>query len=98
EVSVPIESLDGVIPKKAKKDQRQVETITMKVLQDERKCSLTFIGLVSAIIHRAARRIKKKRAVISLAIVVASGAEAEWAAKDKQCRRPMPPMMLSVDQ
>src|SRR4051794_19839441 len=70
----------------------------MDILQDERERRFTFICLVSEVIHRAGRRIKKKRAIVGLAIVVTSGTKSGGAAKYQERRRPLPPMMLRVYQ
>src|SRR4051812_49046292 len=70
----------------------------MNVLQDQRECGLAFVVVTATVIHRASRWIKKESAIVSLAIVVASGAESEWASQDQQRRREFPPSVTGIDQ
>src|SRR5579859_1005560 len=80
-----------VIPEKTQEHDGAIEKIAMKVLQDEREPGFAPIVAMCRLTHGASRRVHEKRAVISLAIVVAGDAEAERERQDQQGRRKMPP-------
>jgi hypothetical protein len=54
----------------------------MQILQDKRKCSLATI-LVARFTDCARGGSRKECTVVSLAVVVAGGAKAEWSARIK---------------
>src|SRR5579864_3935136 len=68
---------ESVIPKEAQKHDGRVEKIAMEVLQDKWEFCFSTIVPVRTLTHRARRWIHEERAVVSLAIVVTSHAEAK---------------------
>src|SRR3954465_7676326 len=72
EVTIPIEGINCVVPKEAKKDKGKKECIAMQVLQDEWKRRLALITVASAFIYGARGGIEKEGAVIGFAVIVAS--------------------------
>src|SRR6266550_2207559 len=71
------ESTDRVVPEYYQKDQRDIEKITMQILQDKWELSLAAIAVRMRLANGAGRRIKKERAIVSFAIVVTGGAKSE---------------------
>src|SRR4051812_42605019 len=99
ESTLPVkESQVNVVPEEDEEDDREIEEVAVDVLQDERERRLTFIALVTAIIDRAGGRIQKERPIVSLAVVVAGGAESARRAQDQQRGRKLPPVMLRVNE
>src|ERR1700682_298925 len=100
EMSAPVEGQDHVIPKEGQEQHREIKEIAMEVLQDKRERRLALVTFVSAIAHRARRRIQKERAVVSLAVVVAGGAKARRTAEYQKCRRQprRQPAVMGINQ
>src|SRR6266481_8361298 len=94
------ESDNGVIPEKAKNNNRRVKEIAMNVLQNKREPRFATIVPASAFAHGAGRRVKKKCPIVRLAVVVAGGAEAKRKNQDQQRRRNYvrQPVMVGIDQ
>src|SRR5260221_10683823 len=72
----------GVVPEEPQKENRQVQEITMDVLQDEWKRSLARIFAFAAFADRTSWRIQKKCAVVRLAIVIPRSEKPDRPAKD----------------
>src|SRR5580693_3888885 len=97
-VAVEVEGDDGVVPEKQDEHDRQVKKIAVNILQDKRKLRFPLILAIGRFTHSACRRIEKKRAVVSFAVVIARSAKPERSREDEQCRRKFPPMMQRIDQ
>src|SRR4029077_19091441 len=81
--SIKKESPERVPPKKDEEDEPYIEKVTMEVLQNKRKCSLTSIAVFAALADGAAGWIKKKCPIISLAVVVAGDPESQRPDQDQ---------------
>ena len=68
--------MQGVIPEYGQNQDGQIEKITVQVLQYERKCSFSRIGMTTPHLDSACRRGEEISAVISLTVVVAGGSKA----------------------
>src|SRR5580692_11765193 len=97
-VAVEVEGHEGIVPKKQDEHDRQIEKISVDILQDERKLRLPVVFAVGRFTHGASGRIEKKRAGVSFAVVVARSAKPERPREDEQRRRKFPPMMQRIDQ
>src|SRR5687768_9651542 len=91
ESAVEPERVNRVVPENDQKNKRDVEKVTMQVLQDQWKCGLAAITMRTTLADCACRRIEKESTVVSFAVVVTGCAEAEWTTKDEQRRRERPP-------
>src|ERR1700756_2333228 len=74
EFPIEIERLKHVLPQENEEQHREIEKITMDVLQDKRKSRLALV-ISLALAYGAGRRVEKKRAVIRFPIVVTSSAK-----------------------
>src|SRR5258708_4384986 len=81
------------MPKKRDEYHRQIKKIAVQVLQDEWELSFTEILATRLFGDRAAWRVEEKSPVISLAIVVTGGPEAQRPAQNQQRRRKLPPAL-----
>ena len=70
----------------------------MRVLENERKLSLAPVAPARFLWHCAARWIKKKRAVVSFAIVVTGNSKTERRCQNQQCGRERPVVVMDIDQ
>jgi hypothetical protein len=84
-LTVKKERLDNVFPQESQENDGQVKAIAMQVLQDERKPRLAAIRPLR-FAYSATRRIKKKRPIVSFAVVIAGSAKAEGPAQDQNRR------------
>jgi len=98
EVAVEIEGYDGVVPEEQDEDDRNIEEIAVKILENEGKSCLALVIAFRWLANGAGRRIEQKGPIESLAVVVAGGAKAEWTSKDEERRRDRPPMMQRVNE
>src|SRR5580658_1075242 len=97
-VAVEVEGHDSVVPKKQDEHNCEVEKIAVNILQDERKFRFAPIFAIGRFTDGARRRIEKKRAVVSFAVVIAGSAKPERARENEQRRRKFPPMMQRIDE
>lgn len=86
EPAVEEEGADGVVPEKTNKEDGNIEKITVKILQDERKLRFATVFAAGRFTHGASGRVQKKRAVVGFAVIVASSAKSEWASKNQERR------------
>src|SRR5258708_35075281 len=86
------------MPKKRDEYHRQIKKIAVQVLQDEWELSFTEILATRLFGDRAAWRVEEKSPVISLAIVVTGGPEAQRPAQNQQRRRKLPPVVIGINQ
>src|SRR5882672_3123594 len=98
EAPVEPERAYSVVPEDDQKDKREIKKVAMKILQYKRKAGFTAVAMWSRLTHCACRRIEKEGAVISLAIVVASGPKAERSAQDQNRRGEGPPAMMRINE
>lgn len=82
--------LPDIVQKNNDEYQSEVKKITMNVLQDERKGSLSYVSL-SRLAYGARRRISPECLVISSAIVITGEAKAAGSPENDQRRRPWEP-------
>src|SRR5579872_2253597 len=97
-MAIEIVGEHGVVPEKSKEHEREIEKVAVNILQNERKLRFALVFAFGRLAHGASRWIEEKRAVISLAVVVAGGAKTERAGEDEQRGRKSPPVMLRIDE
>src|ERR1700688_3821236 len=76
-LSVEEKTLDRVMPQKNQEKNREIKKIAMHILQNKWKRRFAAIFAVGRLPHGARRRIEKKCAIVSFAIVITSGAKSE---------------------
>src|SRR4029079_7955591 len=74
-VRVEEERAAGVVPEEREHDDREVEEVPMRVLEDQREPALAAVALPAG--ARAGRRGQEVGAVVGLAVVVTSGTKTE---------------------
>src|SRR5579872_6641230 len=84
EVAVVLKCQHYVIPEKRQEHDRQIKTVAMQVLQDERKPGFALVAFPHCgLADRTRWWIGKKRAVIRLAVVVAGRAKTQRTAQNQ---------------
>src|SRR5271170_1433665 len=86
------------MPEESEIDKRDVEKPAMEILEDEGKRRLAAIMPPGPFADRAGRRIEKERAIVCLAVVVASRPKSERASQNQKRRRKPPPVVCGIDQ
>src|ERR1700749_520701 len=76
EFSIPPERVVRVFPQEREKNDREIQRVAMKVLQDERKLRFAAVR-APRLTDSACRRIGEKRAIVRFAVVVAGGAKTQ---------------------
>src|SRR5262245_18026018 len=77
---------DRVVAENHDEQQREVEKVSMDVLEDQRKLSLAAI-IVSRLTDRTCRRIRPKCFVVRAAIVITGEPKSARSPKDQKRRR-----------
>ena len=90
-------SANGVIPEEAKKDEGNIKSVTVQVLQNKREAGFTTI-IAGFFAHGTGWRIKKEGAVISLAIVITGCAKAQRPSQNQEGGRKGPPVVSGIDE
>src|SRR5205814_2121183 len=84
--TVEPESLPGIVGQKEDEDDRKIQKIAVRILNQQRPLALAPVGL-ARLAHSAGNRIGPEALVVSTAIVVAGKAESEWRPQDEpRCR------------
>src|ERR1700756_655144 len=97
ELPVKVESLKHVFPQEKQEQHRQVQKISMDILENERKSRFALVVPIP-FAYRTSRRVQEKRAIVGFAVVIAGSPEAQWPAQYQQCWRKLPPMMMLINQ
>src|SRR5260370_10075468 len=97
EFPVKVEGLKHVFPQEKQEQDRQIQKISMYVLQNKRKSRFALV-VPLPFAHRASRRVQEKRPIIGLAVVITGSSEAEWPPQYQQRLRKLPPMMTLINQ
>ncbi len=74
-----------VVPKKDDEDERDVEKIAVKILENEREARLAVIFAIARFADSAARWVEKEGTVVGLAVVVARQTKAERTTENQEC-------------
>src|SRR5687767_6469181 len=87
ELSPGPERFPDVVPEKEKHQQRYVQKIAMKVLEDEREGRLAAIVSTPPLRDRASGRMQREGSVVRLAVVVAGETESTRCPENQDRRR-----------
>src|SRR5260370_9897121 len=97
EFPVKVEGLKHVFPQEKQEQDRQIQKISMYVLQNKRKSRFALV-VPLPFAHRASRRVQEKRPIVGLAGVIAGSSEAEWPPQYQKRWRKLPPMITLINQ
>src|SRR5580700_4142117 len=97
EFSFKKEGMKRVLPQERQKNNREIQSVSVQILEDKRKLRLTAVRALR-LAHGTGRRIKKKRAVVRFPVVVASSPKTQRPAQNQNRRRPLPPAMIRINQ
>src|SRR5205809_7730091 len=76
-MSIKPEGANRVVPENDQKNERDVEKVTMEGLQYQRESSFAAVFVRPGFAYGTGRWIKKKRAVVGLAIIITGGSKTQ---------------------
>src|SRR6267154_6014421 len=97
EFPIKVERQKNVLPQENQKQNREIQKISMDVLQNERKSGFALV-VPLPFAHRTSRRILKERPIVCFSVVIAGRAKTQRPAQNQQRWRQLPPAMVLVNE